>query len=489
LGVRDGVLYREWLPDDAVHTPTVEEVVSYIERRASVFREPDDRSLELAGSQPVWEVASEQIAKVYGRYWSIARMIFVDRLVRVLLKADHLAVSDGSMQMHRWFTVDGQVRKIDVSARMFGNLDLMTYDPAYDAVAFSVDHGQDAEEMRREYSQRVESLSNEKWLLYELVRLWDDRRLAVINRREAANGRATAVRRYLSNALLHDVRPNTNGRVVALDVDGVVESEVFGFKAPSPSSVLAIRALVQHGYRPVVVTGRCVDDVRELVHFLKLSGGVAEYGSALVLEDGSVQSIIDVGQQAEVDGLRESLRGFDDVRIDERYTHIVRASSVDRDGRLRGLTTEVSSAVAFDEVHGDLQTDFVSRGVNKGKGVMRLIDALGADRVALAVGDTDADVALFEVAEKSAVPSHATAKAKAAADIKARSPYQVGLAEIVGKLIGHRIGGCAVCATGEMDRQTKAMVALLQTTEGAKRAVPMRTVRAIFAARRSGATS
>lgn len=488
LGVRDGVLFREWLSEDSIKTPDVSDVVTYIKRRTSVFREPKDRSLDIAGSQPVWEVASEQIANVYGKYWPVARILFVDRLVKSILKSQHLAVPDGAMQAQRWFTIAGEVRKVDVSTRAFGNLDLQTFDPAYDAVAFSVDHGGDTDSMRAEFSRRIEPLSNEKWLLYELVRLWDDQRLDVVDQYEAANSRGTALRRYLSNTLLNDIQPNAIGPVVALDVDGVLETEVFGFKAPSPSSVLAVRALIQHGYRPVAVTGRCVDDVQEFCSMLCLAAGVAEYGSAIVLPDGDVTPMITDVQNASLQSLRERLKRADGVRVDDRYRYSVRASSVGRDGKLSTLDADLAECLLtddFQQVIGALQTDFTSADVNKGRSIRSLCELMGEPQLALAVGDTDADISLLEIAAKRGVPSHATSSLKAVANIKARHPYQVGLAEIVSEFLGHTIGSCPTCVGPTLSDEAKAMVALLQTTEGSKNAVPGRTLRALLAARRA----
>jgi hypothetical protein len=491
IGVRDGLLFREWLPADAIKTPSVDDVVDYIERRSSAFREPNDRSLDMAGSQPVWEVASEQIARVYGRFWPLARLLFVDRLVKTLVRADRLAVPDGAMQAERWFTIDGDVRKVDVSTRTFGNLDLQTFDPAYDAVAFAVDHSDDHESVRREFSRRIETLSNEKWLLYELVRLWDDHRLHVIDSYESANGKGEALRRYLSNVLMYDIEPSVVGPLVALDVDGVIESEVFGFKAPSPSSVLAIRALVQHGYRPVVVSGRCVDDVRQLVSKFRMTAGVAEYGSALVLPDGTDASLLSGAQEEMLAALRGRLRRADNVRVDERYRHIVRASSL-HGGNAVSLDSDVVASVLtpdFEIYDGVLQTDIVVSGVNKGRGARQLMEMLGDHQLALAVGDTVADIPLLQCADKRGVPAHASADVQQHANVKTKQPYQAGLLEIVSSFLGHEAGSCATCAAPVMSDQTKAVLALLRTTESSRPAVGVRTLRAMFAARKVNRSS
>jgi hydroxymethylpyrimidine pyrophosphatase-like HAD family hydrolase len=491
LGIRDGILFREWLPADAVHTPDVREVVDYIERRSSVFREPDDRSLDIAGSQPVWEVASDQISRVYGRFWSFARLLFVDRLVKALLRSQRLAVPDGAMQTQRWFTVDGELRKVDVSVRAFGNLDLQTFDPAYDAVAFAVDHNDDFAAMRREFSERIEPLSNEKWLLYELVRVWDDKRLNVLDQHEAANSQGVALRRYLSNTLVHDLHPSAVGPLVALDVDGVIESEVFGFKAPSPSAVLAVRALVQHGYRPVVVSGRCVDDVRQIVSMFGMTAGVAEYGAALVLPDGTESSLLSDREIGSLGAVRERLDRADGVHVDHRYRYSVRASSIRHHNALGPLRADIVESVMtpdFEVHHGLLQSDIVVSGVNKGRGARKLMEILSDHQFALAVGDTDADVALLECADKRAVPAHATAAAKDAANIVAKRPYQAGLLEIVTAFLGHDASTCELCAPPVLTNEAKAMLALLQTTESTKAAVPVRTIKAMLAARRAVAS-
>src|SRR5205814_365637 len=60
-----------------------------------------------------------------------------------------------------------------------------------------------------------------------------------------------------------------------------LETDTLGYPTLSPAGALALRALLAHGYRPVLATGRSTGEVRERCRAYGLPGGVAEYGSAI----------------------------------------------------------------------------------------------------------------------------------------------------------------------------------------------------------------
>src|SRR5206468_3030412 len=117
--------------------------------------------------------------------------------------------------------------------------------------------------------------------------------------------------------------------------------------------------------------------------------------------------------------LRGALRRVDGVQLDEDYRHAVRAFRVEGERRM-GLRPEtIAGALAEHDglraAPGDGQTDFIAAGVDKGTGLRALGARLGgagtdpADRIALAVGDTAADLPLAALASKACAPAHARA--------------------------------------------------------------------------------
>src|SRR5436853_4259487 len=96
---------------------------------------------------------------------------------------------------------------------------------------------------------------------------------------------AGAVQRYFRSRYFHDLPVPTDGPLCAIDIDGVLESDRMAFPATTPAGAHALRALIVHGHRPVLVSGRSLDEVRERCRAYSLPGGVAEYGATVYARD------------------------------------------------------------------------------------------------------------------------------------------------------------------------------------------------------------
>jgi hydroxymethylpyrimidine pyrophosphatase-like HAD family hydrolase len=484
LGTGDGVLYLRWPLHGHPVPPSPAQVVEYVAARHAALPVAQDLTAQLRGSQPVWEVASNHLGRAYGRYWPVARLAFVDRLTRHLLRTPAPSVPDGDMRPERWIADadSGRTVKTGFAERAFSNFDLVSLDDRIDVVGAAV-HVADqdyAEELRRAYALRTGGgISPERWLLYELVHLWDVERQGLADPEAVRRRKSHAMRRHLAGLLLADVTPPVSGPVVALDVDGVLETDIWGFDAPSPGSLLCLRALHRHGYRSVVLTGRSLDDVIELSELYGLAGGAAEYGSVCYhRSSGATLRVADAATLDALDRFRETLRLRPDVHVDARHRHSVRASSVDARGRFGALST-ADEALVPAELHavvGDRQTDVIGSGVDKARGGQVLLEALGEARPAFAVGDTAADTTMLGWASGSVVPRHASAEARAAAGRTARRPYQSGLEDAVTQLLGHRPGRCPLCAPPALRQDTLLLLALLRIPEGSQAQALARTL-------------
>jgi phosphoserine phosphatase len=475
LAQGNGVIYLEWPDDGHPVVPSPAEVVEYVTARHDGLTVSSDPTPRMRGSQPVWEVASNHLSRVYGRFWPVGRLALVDRLTIRLLRTSSPSVPDGDMRPDAWLVGRDADRPVKTSFadRTFSNFDLVCFDDRFDVVGAAVLTGDAAysRDLRAGYEARTgHAISPERWLAYELVHLWDLERLRGADPVTISGRKSQAMRNYLAEVLLAGVAEPEDGPLVALDVDGVLETDLLGFKAPTPLSVLCLRALRAHGYRVVLATGRSLADVEEISDAFGLAGGAAEYGSVLHLHrTASTTALAGEEDLAALQTLRERLDGAPSVRIDPRHRFSVRASTVDRRGRLG--TFVPSGDVVPDRlraVYGQAQTDFVGAGLDKADGARVLVRELGEQTVALAVGDTAADVGLLRWAPLSVVPRHADAPARAAASRVARHPYQGGLADAVAGLIGHRPGQCPRCAEPDVTAETRTMLRLLRVQESTR---------------------
>ena len=81
FGVRAGLLYRAWLPDQQrfpSNEPDREPelaaaMISYVDARHRALRVKEDVSRRLIGRLPVWEAASTLLSQAFGPGWMIAR--------------------------------------------------------------------------------------------------------------------------------------------------------------------------------------------------------------------------------------------------------------------------------------------------------------------------------------------------------------------------------------------------------------------------------
>jgi len=153
----------------------------------------------------------------------------------------------------------------------------------------------------------------------------------------------------------------------------------------------------------------------------------------------------------------EALRRVPGVFLDDRYEHSLRAYAFEG-GRTVPLPTTVMHAVLAQlrltrvSVHSTfLDTALVAREVDKGKGLLALLELAEQPHLeTVAIGDSEPDLPMFEVAARSCAPRHIGGRAVAQllGCRVARRSYQPGLLEAV-RFILHPDGrGCPRCQAG-----------------------------------------
>ncbi|WP_161369990.1 HAD hydrolase family protein [Streptomyces sp. SID5643] len=511
-GFHDGVLLSErrfgenGLPPDlaATHQIPAGDVVRYVVQRRARVPLAADRSPLLRGCQPVWEIAARMFAGRCGRLGSPLRPLLVDPLVRDLLQTSSASLVDGQMTDGRWSPGPGGWTKADFNEGYFSHLDLAAYDAVYDLSGAAQARLDLENGLLAAYERLTDSrVPAARWCVYGVAHGWNTERLihagacAGPGEADARRARARAVQEFLAGLYLRDA-PDAAATVpsdeaatggwCALDVDGVLESDLSGAPASSPAGMLALRGLRAHGYHVLPATGRPVPELIDRCRAYDLQGGVAEYGA--LVYDAERNRCVPLVTGPDRAGLTRLLLELPSVSLDPQYQCCVRVSRGWGAGRRAldaGTVLQVASrpeADGFVVVQGETQTDFVPADVDKATGLAVLLDMLGAPegtRPVLAVGDSAGDIPMLRWARHGFAPANAAPEVRAAGITVLRRPYQAGLADAVTRLLGHSPGRCPGCRAPSLSSADAALAALLGIPEAGRAGMPVRLARLLRA--------
>jgi hydroxymethylpyrimidine pyrophosphatase-like HAD family hydrolase len=237
--------------------------------------------------------------------------------------------------------------------------------------------------------------------------------------------------------------------------------------------------LSAHEVSVAVNTARSAAEVKDYCQAYSLAGGVAEHGSYLwdaVSQRGRV--LIGAEAARQLDELKSNLLRIPGVFLDDRHQYSIRAFTyVDRpsgliaslmkarrafsigDGALAPLPTlvlhQLMTDLGLDRLsfhHTTIDTTIVAKEVDKGTGLLALRDwVLGVAAETIAVGDHEADLAMFRVATRSFAPANIGCARQArllGCQIVPHS-YQKGLLDIAHALTHPDGRRCERCAKRE----------------------------------------
>ena len=525
LGVEGGLLYeRDVGAESRVRLPISnaleERLVSYIVQRHEALEIEVDPSIRTSDDQMVWRMAADALGTALGGPFRALAYPVTHLASLRLLTVPRPSVTDGNLTLSSWCVAPGSrdgARKTDWLGR------LSCYDAAFDlaSAAASADveelvfEGNKAralplgERLLETYCRQTgEEIDPERWLLYQLVE--NSQRLTYLGRQliadeedgDADERRSETMRRwlstrralaqehqkYISDVFFTDVARSKDGPLCAFDVDWVLETKWLDFPAIAPAGALALRALLRHGYRPVIVTARSLGEVRDRCRLYRLAGGVAEFGSVLYNhESGQVLSPLQASERAELVRLRDELEKLPDVYVDHAHEHSVRAVRVTTRGSVRGLDEDtIHAALHAADLEGRLrifrgggQTDFVTASAHKGTGLRALAGALGTDfekkhPIAFAMGDDWPDAPMFDLAQAKYAPANISDELRnqlsAWPDLTVtRDPYGSGVLQAVTAFLGHSPRACRVCGPPLLSERQKLLVTALGGLDGPRR--------------------
>ena len=491
LGVRDGILYSEWLPqgeNGAEQSINREETIrclaSYVAARSKHLR---------CGGDPVPELVREDRHKGFELLASCLSRAYNSRIVaaakrpqlrRELAQQNDFSpvMTDSKMFSDEWIHAGNKLTKVDGEHHSFGKNELCITDPAFD-LASAIFHF----ELSEEESERLVSYYvAESGDTNVERRLFLNKLLASVRVQSLADHdlhharlfpqRGAANRQYISawNFLVREsvrecgkrcVRPEKihwHAPLVVADIDGVLDRMVFGFPCTTVAGIKAISLLHAHGYCIALNTARTVDEVKEYCRSYGFAGGVAEYGAILWDAISNKERVlVDSEALNQLSNVRDAFLKIPGCFLNDDYQYSLRAFTYQN-----GRTTPVPFLLAQDLLAGlnanrlsihqtGLDTAIVAKAVDKGTGLLSLLEFVGLPaRDIFAIGDSEPDLAMFRVANGSFAPGNVTCRKEAQllGCYIANASYQPGLLEIA-KRISHPDGGtCDRCRTIDAHR-------------------------------------
>lgn len=473
LGLRDGILYSEWIEEQPHRSLERGEMVGAFARYVAARA----RNLQLhAGSQidapresqPLrgMEELSGHLSNAYGKAAGFLKRARIKEELAALQSHEPVLI-DSRMRKLEWVASNGTMLKTDFEHHGMGKHQLNVTDPAYDLAEtilyWNLTRAEEDQLLAEYGAQSGDQDVRSRILMHKILAgRWSmDRALEHLNdpkmlpRHEEFNLQYIQAWNFL---VLHTMRfcaglcykpaeLRWNSRVAVLDIDGVIDKQVFGFPSTTKAGMEAISSLHRHGFAVAIDTARSVQEVKEYCQSYGCVGGVAEYG-VFVWDavSGRERVLVSDESLAKIEKLKKILRQIPGVFLNDDYRYSIRAYTYDR-----GRSVPLSAILVQDAIAGAgldgltihqtyTDTTILATETNKGQGMLALLELAGAsDAKTYSVGDSAPDLPMFRMATHSFAPGHISCRATAEL-LKCRvagRAYQPGLLECVQTMIQH----------------------------------------------------
>lgn len=486
LGLRDGLLYSEWwAPQESLSASTTRErlletAASYIAQRVRKLPITDDPTADLAdeGRHFGSEKFVEYLSRAYG-----GRAIAGLRRGRIRHELARQRVPcatfiDGRMRRLEWIEGRGYLFKSDFEQHGLGKYEHSFIDPARDLAdvilnfGLSIEEEQqlinryvsasgDADVQRRLFLNKVEAGT---WAMSWALSNLNDTRLA--NRHGEFHERFTEAWDFLTIHIARRFgslcqRPqhiSWRTPIVVLDIDGVLDKPVFGVHSTTWAGIQAVSLLHNHGFTLAIDTARTIDEVKEYCRAYGCAGGVAEYGAwAWDAVTGNETVLVTSEDLEQLDELALQLREIPGVFLNDGYRYSLHAYTYDANGTVplpRPLIETLMSRLKLDRLRvrqTAMDTTVVVRHTDKGRGLLALKTLAGLeDAETVAVGDTESDLPMFAVSQRSFAPGNMRSCRPIAKSMGCKvvsGEYQVGLLQIAQAIVHPDGKRCSHCQT------------------------------------------
>jgi len=470
LGLRDGILYMEWLPqsrllqdmhiaedDHKAREARIDRSASYVAARVrnlGLGTGPASRK-GLQRDENGFRLLQKVLSRAYGRI--VTNTLMQPRLERRLCEqpCPFPTLIDGKMGRDEWITGSRGLLKTDYEHHGMGKSELNVVDPAYDLAETILTLALSPEEesrLIRRYVEQTEDAGVKQRLFMNklLAGFWAmetaqghlfgkplvaDRQQEFHNQFMSAwNFLTVHTARYCGSFCRPPPALDWRSPLVALDVDGVLDRRLFGFPCTSAAGIEALSLLNAHGFSVALNTARSAAELKDYCLAYHLAGGVAEHGSYLWdAVDQRERILINPEAMVQLDELRSHLRLLPGVFLDDRHQYSIRAFTYH--DKPRGLVSSLlmsarsfsigggapaplptlvmhhlMNSLGLDRLsfhHTTIDTTIVAKDVDKGTGLSVLRDwVLRPDAETIAVGDSEGDLPMFRAATHSFAPAN-----------------------------------------------------------------------------------
>lgn len=500
LGLREGILYTEWLPQqpDSLAAPALRKTVivtlaAYAATRTRKLQFSCNPTADLVreGRHKGLEMLATALSRAYGSRVAAAAMRH--RIQKKLSQNCSISVlTDSKMAVEEWIQDGFRLLKTDFEHHGQGKNELGMTDPAYDLADAIFHFGFSVEETRELIHQYVSQCGDVEvkgrlFLNKLLAGLWaqnlatlglQDSRFAT--RRREFHQQYTSAWNFLVRETVRECgklcliadKAGWQGPLVVLDIDGVLDRMVFGFPSTTAAGIKALSLLARHGFTVALNTARTLPEVKEYCDAYGFAGGVAEYGGvAWDRSTNRLLSLVDAESIEQMEEAKRALRGIPGVFLNDDYQYSLRAFTYHNGKTMplpRLLVQDLLANLRLDRLHAHqtgLDTAITARETDKGKGLRALLSITGVMAADVtAVGDSEPDLAMFRAAGRSFAPGNTSCKREAQllGCHVAKSAYQPGLLEITRNIIHPGGGDCECCREVESHwRKQKGLFASL----------------------------
>ena len=506
LGLRDGILYSEWISQNKSPQPQTQDraeliasLASYVAVRTQNLSFKNDPTPDLArdGRIKGFELLSSSLCRAYSS--RVVTALKRPRIEQQLSQQNGAAsvMTDSKMSPEEWIAAGKRWMKVDFEHHSQGKNELGITDPAYDLASAIFHFGFSQEESAQLVHKYIQESGDTKvedrlYLNKFLAGLWAQN-LAILGlqssrllpRRNEFHQQYTAAWNFLVRATVEECgklcQPRGELRwrapLVVTDIDGVLDRMVFGFPSATAAGIQAIALLHSHGFAVAVNTARTLEEVKQYCRSYGLVGGAAEYGSVVwdAVSDREL-ALVSPESQQQLQQVRQALQEIPGVFLNDDYKFSLRTFTY-QNGRTAPLPPlliqDLLAGLKADRLqahHTGLDTAILAKEINKGAGLLALL-ALSGLRTedVTTIGDSEPDLAMFRAARRSFAPGNVTCRAEARligchiADL----PFQPGLLQIARKIAHPHGGACDNCRSVEASwhKHKGLMVSLLEAAD------------------------
>jgi hydroxymethylpyrimidine pyrophosphatase-like HAD family hydrolase len=472
IGLRDGILYSEWVKENGrpPRSEVVQTLANYTATRARDLRLDSESRMDVLRDSQAARGIEELAGRLSAAYGKAGGFLKRARIKRELaaMQSHEPTLIDARMRELEWITSAGSLLKSDFEQHGMGKHQLNLTDPAYD-LAEAILHWKlsaaEEQELLRTYSAQsgdqnvygrimLHKILAGSWSLDRALENLNDPRMRArhdeFNQKyiDTWNFLVAQTARFCAKLCYKLAEVRWSSPLAVLDVDGVIDQQVFGYPSITLAGIQAISLLQQNRFAIALNTARSVPELKEYCRAYGFAGGVSEYGAHVWDGISDREKVLLSNESLEkLEYARRALRQLPGVYLNDDYQYSIKAYTYERGRSVplpKIMVQDLLVGLGLDDlsIHPTYSdTAILANETDKGRGLTALLRLTGLENAeTYAVGDSSPDLRMFQVARHSFAPGHiaCAAAARLLHCQIARHGYQRGFLECVQAIVKSR---------------------------------------------------